>query len=101
MSKIRKARLTSTKASSHRRWSRSHLLLLGMGPPHLLGQGLNLDRMLEHRIGPVPLCEVLAAHERPVLRGPPVIVPQVEVHEVDGLLERLGRQDVVLTQSGD
>src|SRR4051794_13948278 len=95
MSRLRKARLTSTKASritagvNHP----GRELLLAMGPPHFLGHRLDLDGVLQHGVVAVPLGEVLAAHERPVLGGPPVVVPQVEVIEVDGLLERFGAQD--------
>jgi len=46
----------------------------------------------------VPLHEIRAAHERAVLRRPPVVVPEVEVHEVDAIREWLARQRALAAQ---
>jgi hypothetical protein len=54
----------------------------------------------EHRIVAVPLDEVGAAHEGAVLRRPAVVMPQIEVDEVDRLRERRRRQHAVLSQRG-
>src|SRR5215467_3159254 len=100
MSRLKKARLTRTNVSSQSRWSRYHLLVLAMCPPHFLGHCPDLDGVREDRVVAVPLGEVLAAHEGAVLGGPAVIVPQVEVAEVDRLRERRRRQNAVLAQAG-
>ena len=60
-----------------------------MGASHLVGHALDFGRMLEHWIVAVPLNEVGASHERPVLGCSAVIVPKVEVGEIDRFLEGL------------
>src|SRR5579885_2694232 len=98
MSTLRKARFTSTKPSTHSRGSRNQLLL-AMPPPQLGGLGLDLDGMLQHGVVAVPLHEVRSAHEGPMLGGAAVVVPQVEVGEVDGLRERLLAEQPLLAQA--
>src|SRR3954466_12824774 len=95
MSRARKLKLTTTNASSHRRGSRYHLFGFGMGPPQLLGLCLEFNRVLEDRVVPVPLREVLPAHEGAVLGGAPVIVPEVEVEEIDRVGELGAADDLV------
>src|SRR5262245_35190138 len=87
MSRLRKPRLTMTNASSHRNGSRYHLFGLGMDPPQLLGLRLELNGVLEHRVVPMPLREILSAHEGAVLGGASVIVPEIEVEEIDRMRE--------------
>src|SRR5437868_5910964 len=99
MSGASAARLTKANSSSSRRWSRYHLLL-AMRPPQLVGHGLQFDGVLQDRVVAVPLHEVGPAHESAVLGRPAVVVPQVEVGEVDRLRERLAEQ-VVLAQPVD
>jgi hypothetical protein len=50
-------------------------LVLSMPPPHLVSQGPDLNRALEHRVVAVPRHEVDTAHERAVLGRATVIVP--------------------------
>ena len=59
---------------------------------------VQLHRARQHRIVAVPLDEVGAAHEGAVLRGPAVVVPQIEIDEIDRLRERRSRQQAVLAQ---
>src|SRR3954454_21905411 len=101
MSGPRKARFTSTKPSSHSRWLRYHLLPLSMCPPEFLGHGLQLDGVPEDRVVAVPLDEVGAPHEGPVLGRPLVVIPRGEGDEVDGLLEGFPREHAVLAQPLD
>src|SRR5437763_9036327 len=98
MSPARKARLTRTNSSTHSRGRRYHLLRLAMIPPKLLRHRLEIDHVRQHRVVAVPLDEVGAAHEGAVLGGPAVVVPQVEVLEVDRVLERLVGQQALLAQ---
>src|SRR3954462_3326065 len=101
MSRLRKARLTRTNASSHSQWSRYRLLVLAMGPPQFVGQRPQFHRVLEDRVVAVPLGEVGPAHEGGVLGGAAVVVPQVEVQEVDRVRERRALQHAVLAQPRD
>src|SRR6516162_7258079 len=88
MSRLRKPRFTMTKASSHRAGSRYHLFALGMVPPQFLGLRLEFNGVLEDRVVAVPLGEVLSAHERPVLGGAPIVMPEIEVDKIDRVRER-------------
>src|SRR4051794_14126392 len=88
MSRLRNPRFTMTNASSQSEGSRYQLFGPGMCPPQLLGLRPELDGVFEDRVVAVPLGEVLSAHEGPVLGGPPVVVPEVEVEEVDRVRER-------------
>src|SRR5262245_41680814 len=99
MSRLRNARFTITNSSSHTAGSRYHLLGLGMDPPQLLGLRLEFGGVLEDWVVAVPLGEVLAAHEGPVLGGAPVIVPEVEVEEIDRVRERRTGYHLVSAQA--
>src|SRR5947209_18174341 len=94
MSAARKPRFTRTNTSSQREWLRYQLALLAMCPPHLLGQGPDLHGVAQDRVVAVPLHEVGPTHERPVLGRPPIVVPPVDVGEVNGRLERPDAEDV-------
>src|SRR5579859_1591452 len=65
------------------------------------GQGAEFNRFLEHRIVAVPLDEVGTAHERAVLAGAAVIVPKIEIDEVNRLRERRATQCAVFAQTID
>src|ERR1043166_1988870 len=88
MSKVRKPILTSANASTqacgsaHQRSFASAML-----SPQFLRHRLHLHHALQHGIVSVPLNEIGASHERAMLAGAPVVVPEVEVNEVDGLRE--------------
>ncbi len=69
-----------------------------MLPPQFVGLRAQLTRARQHRVVAMPLHEVGAAHERAVLRRPAVVVPEIEVDEVDRRRERRGRQHAVLPQ---
>src|SRR5690349_13888460 len=96
MSGARKVRLTSANSSSQRRWLRYQLAFLAMLPPQFVGHGLDLDRVLQQRIVAVPLHEVRSSHERAMLGRSAIVVPQVEVGEVNRLLERFRGKDALL-----
>ena len=58
-----------------------------MDPPQLLGLRFEFDGVLEDRVIAVPLREILSAHEGTVLGRAAVVVPQIEVEEVDRVRE--------------
>src|SRR5262245_40121140 len=90
MSKAKNATFTSTNSSSHTR--RSHHRLFARAiffTTQLLGQLLDLHSMFKQWIIAVPLREISAAHEGAVLRCASVVVPQVEVLEIERRLKRL------------
>ena len=62
--------------------------LCAMLPPQFVGIVLQLDGLLQQSIVAVPLHKIGAAHEGAVLAGAAVVVPQIEVGEVDGVRER-------------
>jgi hypothetical protein len=72
-----------------------------MLPPEFGGHALQLDSLLEHGVVAVPLDEVGAAHEGAMLRGAAVVVPQIEVEEVDGIRERRAGERAIGAQRGD
>src|SRR5215469_14850591 len=76
--------------------SRSIDLLVRMFFPQLVGLFPELDGLGEQLVVAVPLHEVGPAHERAVLAGAAVVVPQVEEGEVDGLREGRACERAVL-----
>ena len=62
-----------------------------MLPPQFVGLVLQFDGFAEQLVVAVPLDKVGAAHEGAVLAGTAVVVPEIEVGEVDGLGEGLDR----------
>src|SRR5436305_1261990 len=115
MSKARAAKLSSTKPSTQRRGSSVQRLTSGLlsrarlslsrsvlslptARTHLLGQRPELDGLAQHRVVAVPLHEVRAAHERAVLGSPAVVVPEVEVDEVNRIRERVAGQQIIFPQ---
>src|SRR3954468_246840 len=88
MSKVRNPTFRMTNASIHicgRAHQRS--FSLAMLSPERGGHRLQFDCLLQHGIVPVPLHEIGASHKGPVFAGPSVVMPQVEVHEIDGMGE--------------
>src|SRR5215469_928764 len=63
--------------------ARSRRLFAGMLPPQCCRFALELDGLLEYRVVAMPLHEIGSAHKGSVLRRAPVIVPKIEVEEVD------------------
>ena len=61
----------------------------------LRGFFLEFHHVLEDRIIAVPLHKIRAAHERRVLRGAAVVMPQVKIGELDRLAEGVGREQAV------
>src|SRR5438105_14255879 len=90
MSGPRNVRLASTNSSSHTRQSLYQLFLATMLSPQLVGHRRNLLAVFQQRIVAMPLHEVGAAHEGAMIGGAALIVPQVEVNEVNRLLEGSG-----------
>ena len=86
-------RLNSTNSSTHVRGRRSQLFSIVLA--ELGGLFLELDHVLEDRVVAVPLHIVGPAHERGVLRGAAVIMPEVEIGELDRLAERISRKQPV------
>src|SRR6185312_44322 len=96
MSPARMPRFAVTKTSTQSCGSRTHCirgctissrhrssqLAVSMLLPHLRCGVLQLDRLLQQRIIPVPLDEIRPTHEGSMLRGAAVVVPQVEVEKV-------------------
>ena len=81
-SNIQRSRTASTQICGR---AHQRSLSLAMLSPELGGHGLEFDRLLQHGIVAVPLHEVRAAHERAVFAGPSVVMPEIEVNEVDRL----------------
>src|SRR5215471_5608140 len=97
ISRLRKATFTRMNASSQTRGSRRQLFL-SMGTPQFPSHGFELDRVLEDRVVAVPLHEIGTPHERAMLRRAPVVMPEVEVMEVDRVLEGLSDQRAFLAE---
>src|SRR4051794_157916 len=74
------------------------VFLTAMAAAKLVGLCAKLDPLREHRIITVPLHEIGSAHESAVFRCSPVIVPEVEIDEVDGLREWRGVQHTLLPE---
>src|SRR5262245_45904809 len=105
MSNARKVRLIRTNASTHKLGSLVHRLTrelfrsrlircrswlsAAMSFPHFLGQGFQPHRLAQNRIVPVTLNEIRPTHECAMLRGTSVIMPKIEVREIDWI--RKGR----------
>src|SRR6185503_5572000 len=62
-------------------------LFAPMLPPQLVGIMLQLSLLQQQFVVAVPLDEIGATHEGAMFAGAPVIVPQVEVGEIDGMGE--------------
>ncbi len=62
-----------------------------MRPPQFPGFRANLDQVLQDRVIAMPLHEIRPAHERAMFGGPAIVMPEVEVFELDRLLVRLCR----------
>src|SRR5581483_274439 len=96
MSKVRNPTLRMTNISTQicgRAHQRS--LSLAMLSPERGGHGLKFDGLLQHGIVPVPLHEVGASHERSLFAGAPVVMPEIEVNEIDRLREgRTGKRPI-------
>src|SRR5690349_19171703 len=101
MSGIRPAMLSRMNNSSQRSWRRYQRRSLAMLPPHLGCHAAHLCRVLQQRVVAMPLHEVGAAHEGAVLGRAPVVMPQIEIREVNRRGEWLARQHAVLAQSLD
>src|SRR5262245_27844358 len=93
MSRTRPAKFAATNSSTSS-W------LPAMPASKLVGLRSELHRPREHRVVAVPLDEVGAAHERAVLRRAAVVVPEIEIDEVDRLAERRRRQRALFAQRG-
>src|SRR5215469_4256367 len=97
MSRVRKPMFkianTSTQICglSHQR-----SLTFAMLSPELGGHRLKLDGLLQHGIVSVPLHEIGASHERPMFASSSVVVPQIEVHEINRLREGRSAEHAVL-----
>src|SRR6516225_9075571 len=89
MSKVRKPMFTSAKSSTQScGWFHQRSVSAAMLPPQLGCHRVQFDRLLQYGIVAVPLHEIGSAHERAVLAGASVVVPQIEVEEVNRLGER-------------
>src|SRR5580765_7488897 len=95
MSGVNPARLNSAKSSTQALRLRHHLSAAGVLMAQLVGLSPNFDQVLENGIIAVPLHKVGATHKGAVLGGPSVIVPQIEVFELDRVFERVRRDQIV------
>ncbi len=72
-----------------------------MLPPQLVRLVLELDGLREQLEIAVPLHKIRSPHERSVLAGAAVVVPHVEVSEIDGMRKRRPGKRAILVQSID
>src|SRR3954466_1651401 len=100
MSPTSPAKFATANSSTSNCRSRS-ACLTSMTPAQLVGLRAELHRSCQHRVVAVPLHEIGASHEGAVLRGAAVVVPQIEVDEIDRLRERRGVQQTVLLERRD
>src|SRR5947209_6405727 len=125
MSTARKARLESTSSSTQKSGLAHHaspssrrrmdlasrslvdgICRLGGGGgflplPQVGGRLLELGDLRHQLVIAVPLDEVRPTHVGPVLGGPPAVMPEVEVEELDRLVEGLRSQELVFLKLGD
>src|SRR5579872_7360050 len=108
MSPARMARLVATnssRSSSSSKTQATHrecsTLARTMHPPQLDCIVLQLDRLLQQSVVAVPLHKVGAAHEGTMLARAAIVVPEVEVREIDWIGERRSRNDSVLVKPVD
>src|ERR1035438_325175 len=100
MSKVRNPTFRITNASTHicgRIHQRS--LAAAMVSPEFGGHGLKLNSLLHHWIVAVPLHKVGSSHECTVLARASVVMPEIEVDEIDTIGEWQPGQHSVLAQS--
>src|SRR6516164_5522420 len=98
MSGARPPRLTRAKSSTHIWGRRNHLTAGCMGFAHGICFAADFYEMLQNRVVAMPLNEVRAAHERAMLGRASIIVPEIEVLELDGVLEWVPLKDAFLAQ---
>src|SRR5271169_2269074 len=102
MSKVRNPTFTMTNASTRNQGCSHHeLLFSAMASPKFVGHRLQLYLLFQHGIVSVPLHEVGAAHEGSVFGGAAIVVPQIEIQEVDRLREWRTVQQAFVTQAID
>src|ERR1700690_2333813 len=100
MSRVKNPRFSSANASTSSHGSSHHALLLsGMVSPQLICHRLEFGGLAQHGIVSMPLHKIRSAHERPVLGGSSVIVPEIEVEEIDGLREWRPVQNSIFAQA--
>src|ERR1700733_6848729 len=97
MSKAKKPTFRMANASTPI-WAPTDGRSLAMFFPKLRGHRLQLHRLLHHGVVAVPLHEIGPSHERAVLTGSPVVVPQVEIDKIDGLRKRRPGEHAFLAQ---
>src|SRR5689334_19510111 len=120
MSKVRKARFAATNSSTQRSGF-AHHELAGHGRAmncapclvrtplgrlgsrawlaflvNLSGRLLQLGQLRDQLVVPVPLNEIGPAHVGAVLGRPAAVMPEVEIKVLDRLIERLGREELML-----
>src|SRR5665213_4060661 len=105
MSAISPAKLNRTNTSTHswgsdRQPGHGPASRFAMDAAELVGLRAELDGLREHRVGAVPLHEIGAAHERTVFRRAAVVVPEIEIDEIDWRREWRAGQDAVLPKRG-
>src|SRR5215472_17541221 len=59
-----------------------------MFSPELRSHRFHFNRLLQHRIISMPLDKIGSTHERAVFAAGPVIVPQIEIDEINRLRKR-------------
>src|SRR5579872_1518380 len=81
------------------RCNRRSSLFVGMLPPQFVGLLLEFDSLRKQLVIPVPLNKIRASHKRSVLRGAAIVVPEIEVSEVNGMCEGWSRQASIFAQA--
>src|SRR5262249_4912312 len=90
------ARLNNANSSTHIRGLRYHLRAGSMLFAYFFSRTANFDQMLQDGIIAVPLDKIRATHKSPVFGCATEVMPQVEVFELNGLVERSRGQEAVM-----
>src|ERR1700733_4089152 len=100
ISKVRKPKLSRTKTSRTVSGpNQSRLSLSGTAPPQIGGHGFKVDLLSQHGVVAVPLHEVSTSHERSMLRGAAVVMPEVEIYEINRLGEGRRLNQTIVPQA--
>src|SRR4051794_31794005 len=91
-------RFTTANNSSQSACREKLLWLPLMDASHFFSHALDLGRMLEHWVIAMPLHEIRASHKGSMFGGASVIVPKIEICEVNRVFKRQADQ-AVLAQS--
>src|SRR5215469_18574975 len=101
MSKVRKPIFRMANHSTQScGWFHQRSVRAAMLPPKLSGHGVQLNRLLQHWVVPVPLHEICSAHKGAMFARPAVVMPEIEEDKIDGMRKRRPGEKAVLLQAG-